>query len=235
MRILAIVPARSGSKGIPNKNIASLGDRPLLYYALSALSESKSISEICVTTDSIKYIEIVKDYFPEIISVLRPDFLAGDVTPDIPVLLDALEQYANIRKDYKPTHVLMVHATSPLLLPSDIDDSIATFTASHLHDSMVSVVSCQHPFYKHKVIDDGFLRPAPYAPNEISTSRRQDTAPIYVRNGAFYLMKVDQLKSDRMWGEHVLPYIMPRLRSVDINDYEDLELASLILSHKKDV
>jgi len=228
MKILSVIPARSGSKGIANKNIALLGGKPLLYYSIKALIESSAISEICFTTDSDEYITIVQDYFPEVVSILRPDSLAGDRTPDTPVLLDALEQYANHRPLFDPTHILMVHVTSPFLLSSDIDDSITAFVSSGSHDSMVSVVQCDSPSYKHKVIRDGFLYPASYALSEVSTSRRQDSEQIFIRNGAFYLMSIEQLKAGSMWGSRVLPYVMPKLRSIDINDSQDLELARCI-------
>ena len=231
MDILAILPVRSGSKAIKDKNIISLNGIPLMGYALRTINEVKEIEHVVISSDSKKYLDIAKDYIKNPILLDRPKELALDTTPDVPVLINALEYSQKIlRKNF--SHILMIHATSPLLKGTHIKEALDIFRKSNA-DSLVSVKSSSTtPPVKIKIIKDGYLEQAIEGTIEPSTSRRQDHDKYYIRNGGFYFVSVDFLYRGRLWGDKVLPYIMNEQESIDINTEIDLKLAELLLKNK---
>ncbi len=232
MRLLAILPVRSGSKSIPNKNIAKLNGEPLLSYVINAAKNITEIEDFVVTSDSNKYLEIAKRYCDNLILRNRPKNLSNDNTPDIPVLIDALEYVENFLKK-KYTHIIQLHATSPFLREEHLSQALKKFVCSNA-DSMVSVKSASEiPPFKIKKLLNNYLVPAINGLNEFTTSRRQDNNNFYIRNGSFYLLEVENLYKGKLWGEKVLPYVMDKYDSIDINDLFDLEVASIIMKNKK--
>ena len=232
MKLLAILPVRSGSKTIPNKNIAILNGYHLLSYAINAAKDISSISNLLVSSDSEHYLKIASYYSDNLILRKRPLNLACDETPDIPVLIDALD-FAEDKLNTKFSHIMQLHATSPLLTREHLSKALDDFSNSSA-DSMVSVKSASEtPPIKIKKIVGDFLVPAIAGLQEITTSRRQDNKNFYIRNGAFYIVSSENLRKGRLWGDKVKPYIMNKFESIDINDNYDLELAELILKKKK--
>lgn len=225
---LAILPIRSGSKSVPHKNIYPLLGKPLFFYALRAVVESRVFPAIVVTSDSDYYLSLAKDYFPEVLICKRPQSLSLDTTPDIPVLQHALE-FVQTEKELLFENIFMFHATSPLTQSVHIIDAINKFDPSK-YDSMVSVVETDIQPHKLKVIRDGLLHHAVHGLSETSTSRRQDFEQTYVRNGAFYFVPVHLLTSNKLWGESIYPYLMDRDSSLDINNVTDIKFAEFILS-----
>ena len=231
MKLLAILPVRSGSKSIPNKNIATLNGAHLLSYVINAAKNINEIEDFVVTSDSKKYLEIAKIYCDNLILRNRPKNLSNDNTPDIPVLRDALEYVEKFLKK-KYTHIIQLHATSPLLREDHLSQALKKFVSSSA-DSMVSVKSASEiPPIKIKKLLNNYLVPAIDGLNEFTTSRRQDNNNLYIRNGSFYILEVKTLYEGRLWGDKVIPYIMDKYDSIDINDSFDLEVASLIMKKR---
>jgi len=232
MKLLAILPVRSGSKSIPNKNIAKLNGVHLLSYVINAAKNINEIDDFVVTSDSKKYLEIAKIYCDNLILRNRPKNLSTDKTPDVPVLIDALEYVEKILKK-KYTHIIQIHATSPFLREEHLSQALKKFVCSDA-DSIVSVKSASEiPPFKIKKLLNNYLVPSVDGLNEFTTSRRQDNDNLYIRNGSFYLLEVKSLYEGKLWGDKVLPYIMDKYDSVDINDLFDLELASIIMKKRK--
>ncbi len=231
MKLLAILPVRSGSKSIPNKNIAELNGSHLLSYVINAAKNITEIDDFVVTSDSNKYLEIAKLYYENLILRNRPENLSNDNTPDIPVLIDALEYVEKLLKK-KYTHIIQLHATSPLLKEKHLSEALNKFLCSGA-DSMVSVKSASEtPPIKIKKLLNNYLVPAVKGLNELTTSRRQDNNNLYIRNGSFYLLEVKSLYKGQLWGEKVMPYVMDKYDSIDINDLFDLEVASIIMKKR---
>ena len=204
MKLLAILPVRSGSKSIPNKNIATLNGSPLLSYVINAAKEIPLIDNFVVTSDSDEYLNIAKSYSNNLLLRKRPQILANDTTPDIPVLQDALK-FAENKLQKKFTHIIQIHATSPLLNRNHLQKALEDFNISSA-DSMVSVTSASEtPPIKIKKIVNNYLVPAVDGLEEKTTSRRQDNKKYYRRNGAFYIVSVDFLNKGRLWGDKVKP------------------------------
>ncbi len=231
MNLLAILPVRSGSKSIPNKNIATINGAPLLSYVINAAKDVSQINNFVVTSDSDQYLDIAKSYSNNLLLRKRPENLAYDSTPDIPVLQDALK-YAENKLNKKFTHIIQIHATSPLLTRNHLQNALNDFESS-LADSMVSVTTASEtPPIKIKKIVNNYLVPAVDGLEEKTTSRRQDNNKYYIRNGAFYIVSVDFLNKGRLWGDKVKPFIMNKYDSVDINDMLDFQLAELIMNKR---
>ena len=231
MKLLAILPVRSGSKSIPNKNIANLNGAHLLSYVINAAKNITEIDDFVVTSDSKKYLEIAKIYCDNLILRNRPKNLSNDNTPDIPVLIDALEYVEKLLKK-KYTHIIQLHATSPLLRAEQLSEALKKFVCSDA-DSMVSVKSASEiPPIKIKKLSNNYLVPAVAGLNELTTSRRQDNKNLYIRNGSFYLLEVKSLYKGKLWGEKLMPYVMDKYDSIDINDLFDLEVASIIMKKR---
>ena len=232
MSALAILPIRSGSKSVPNKNIHPLLGKPLFFYALNAVIDSAIFSHVIVTSDSDHYLTLVQDLFPSVLICKRPLSLSLDTTPDIPVLKHALE-FAESSCSSKFDSIFMFHATSPLTQSVHIVESMNLFD-SRIYDSMVSVVKTDIQPHKLKIIEDGFLSSAVNGLSETTTSRRQDYNQAYIRNGAFYYLPVHLLHQNKLWGDRIFPYIMDPDESIDINNLSDLRFAEFILSSRFD-
>ena len=232
--MLAIIPARGGSKGIPRKNIKLLAGKPLLYYILTAALGSKLLTHVVVSSDDAEILSVAERYGGKKVCLQRSGNLAEDDTPDLPVFIHALESMEkinNCRYDY----VVMLHTTSPLITSVDIDGTLEKLFTTGA-DSAVSVyeVNDFHP-KKLMKIKDGKLAPYVAEFAELTTSRRQDVQPVYKRNGGIYASKryvVTEL--GRVWGDHVVPYIMPDTASVDINSQVDFILAEALMQKRSD-
>lgn len=232
-RVLAIIPARGGSKSVPRKNIKLLGGKPLLYYMLSAALGSKLLSRVVVSSEDDEILRVAEKYGGEKIIVRRPKNLALDKTPDVPMLQHAVkivEKMDACTYDY----VVQLHVTTPFVTSEDIDIALSALLASDA-ESIVSVceVNDYHPVKLKKMVDgklqqyiDGLL--------EHSTARRQDFEPVYKRNGGLYASRRKIImEQGRVFGDVVLPHIMPPEKSIDINSIVDFWTAEAVLKNMK--
>jgi len=226
-KILGIIPVRGGSKSVPRKNIKLLAGKPLLYYILKAALGSKHLTKVVVSSEDDEILSVAKKIAGGEVLVKRPKSLAGDKTPDIPVIQHAVKKVEEDKFDY----IVMLHATTPLVTTGDIDATIEKLLSSKTADSAVSVYKADdvHPIKMKKIVK-GELVPYIKGLDENSTTRRQDLEPVYRRNAGIYVAKRDvMMKSGTVWGKKVLPYIMPQERSVDINSEADFLIAEAML------
>jgi CMP-N,N'-diacetyllegionaminic acid synthase len=209
MKILGVIPARSGSKRVTNKNIKKLNGKPLIAYTIEAALNS-NLDQVTVSTDSEEIASISKDYGAEIL--MRSDSLSNDLAPTLPVIQDAVKKI-NVNFDA----VMTLQPTSPLRTYLHINQAIKIFMNDINADSLVSVVKVPHSFIPEKLMKyDG-----KYLVDFNQPKRSQDLNAIYARNGAaIYLTKIPKLK-EYIFGGVVLPYFMEKEDSFDIDDEFD--------------
>ena len=223
-KILAIIPARGGSKGIKDKNIKLLNRKPLIYYSIHEALESNIIQEIIVNTDSEKIASVSKKYGANI-PFLRSKELATDEASTVDVIESTLNYYEqrNINFDY----FILLQPTSPLRTREDILRAFEILEQKNAK-SIVSVCEAEHsPFLMNTLDND--LKMDNFIKRENNT-RRQDFDKYYRLNGAIYISEVKNfLESKTFYGEGSYAYIMPNNRSVDIDNEIDLKLAEIIM------
>jgi CMP-N,N'-diacetyllegionaminic acid synthase len=226
-RIIGIITARGGSKGIPGKNIKDLAGKPLIAYSIEAVKKSSLLTRVILSTDSDDIIEVAKQYGADI-PFKRPAELAEDKSTSMSVAQHALRWLKeNDKENYD--YLMILQPTSPLRLGSDIDESIRIAVENDA-DSVMSMVELEDfSVKKIKVIKDGLI--LPWQEEEGSeSSRRQDIGRVYKRNCAIYLTKTEYIEKGDLFGEKSYAYIMPENRSVDINRLVDFELAEFWLN-----
>lgn len=220
--IIAIIPARGGSKGVPYKNIRILAKHPLIHYSISAALHSAFINRVIVSTDDEKISEVALREGAEVIR--RPPEISGDEAPTIDTILHVIDQ---IKSDTPPEIVVLLQPTSPLRIASDIDAALEIFLRDGT-DSVVGVVEQSHPPHWSMIINGSFLEPL--FNQEAFTTRRQDLPRTFLPNGAIFISRVNTLLQSRtFYAERVKPYIMPAERSVDIDTEFDFILAENLL------
>ncbi len=233
LKILAVIPARGGSKGVFRKNIREILGKPLIAYSLQAAFDARDVLyKTIVSTDDPEIASIVKKWGGEV-PFLRPDELAGDQTPMVPVLKHAIsemEQRDLVTFDY----VLLLQPTAIFRTGEDIRNSVSLIKKGGC-DSVISVVQVfsTHPILMKKIVEGELV---PYCINEKEGTRRQDyQPPAYMRNGAIYLSRrANIIENDSIWGKTIRPYVMPEERSINIDSEFDLKLAEYILSTGRD-
>jgi N-acylneuraminate cytidylyltransferase len=221
MRVLGIIPARGGSKGVPRKNVRLLGGKPLISHSIDAAKGSKLITHFLVSTDDSEITTVATSWGAEVLH--RPADLAQDSTPMPDVIHHVLrERGAGFEI------ILLLQPTCPQRTASDIDAALAPFKDPKVRSVMsVYQVEDHHPGRMYTT-ENGHL--APLFPQWI-TARRQDLPPIYHRNGAIYACTVEHfLQTGFLWDDRPIPYIMPRDRSLNIDDPFDFEIAEYLFS-----
>jgi len=220
---LAIIPARGGSKRLPNKNILDLAGKPLISYTIEAAKKSKYIDEIIVSSDSDEILEIVKEY--NIKTIKRPDYLASDTAKTIDVIKHVIE-IMNKKYDY----IVLLQPTSPLRNEKHIDEAIELLNVKEA-DAIVSVCEMEHsPLWSNTLPSslsmEGFIR------EEIKNKRSQELEKYYRINGAIYICKTDELlKQNTLFlDKNIFAYIMDRKSSIDIDDEIDFKLAEVLMN-----
>jgi len=232
VKVLAVVPARGGSKGITNKNIIKVNGKPLLEYTVSAALGSKLLDRTILSSDSAQICEISETLGLEV-PFHRPAHLASDTSPTIDSMKHAVT-FLETREGYHPDAVMILQPTSPLRTSNHVDDAIKKFIESGT-DSLVSVVEIPHNMIPESIMridSSGLLKP--YVEWNERQNLRQNKPTYFARNGAaIYLFSYECLmEKESLYGDSVTPFIMSFEDSVDIDNEADLELASWLLSKK---
>lgn len=233
MKILAVIPARGGSKGIPKKNIVELGGKPLIAYSIEVAKKSRLVNRMIVTTDDQEIADVAKKYGAEA-PFIRPANLAQDDTPPEPVLKHVLEFLVK-EENYKPDIIVWLEPPFPFRTAEEVDEAIKLFQADPEADSLRGV--CQ-PFqnpYKMWVLKNKYLQPLIKKEGVTFCSQpRQKTGEVYWQNGHIYLLRYDTImKKGNFYGEKILPFILAEDKFIDIDSEYNLELARLLLKNKK--
>lgn len=215
MKILAVIPARAGSKGIPNKNIRLVNQHPLIYYAIRNAKESKWITDIVVSTDSPE-IEIIAKQMGVTVKQ-RAEELSGDA-----VTLDAV--IYDVAKDYGADYVISMQPTSPTLQVETLDCAIE-YAIEKGTDTLISALNAPHLAW---VEENGKKKPAYTA-----RLNRQYLPPYYLETGAFFISKGSVVKPDSRFGDFCDVFEISQEEAVDIDTFEDLRLAEDILEHMR--
>lgn len=223
-KILAVIPARGGSKGVPRKNIKPLEGKPLIAWTIEEAKKSKYIDRLVLSSEDQEIIEVAKSYGCKV-PFVRPAELAQDDTPGIDPVLHALEQLPGY------DIVVLLQPTSPLRTVQDIDGGL-DFFEKHQASSCVSVSEVsKSPYWMYK-LDDNLVLQRLLEKDQMIT-RRQDLPKVYVPNGALYAIKVDYLVNYKSFYTHgTLGFVMPRERSYDIDDEMDFIVCETLLERK---
>ena len=226
--VLAVIPARGGSKGIPRKNVRLLCGKPLITYTIETALRSKLIDRVVVSTEDEEIAKVSKKHGAEVIS--RPLELAQDDTPSLPVYQHAIKHLEKM-EDYRPDIIVILQPTSPLRIVDDIDRAIEEFLKGSYH-SIASVCEVEHP--PHWMYTLAGERLKPLIEEGKNVVRRQDAPKMYRLNGAVYVTSRDiKMKENRMSGRDTRAYIMPLERSIDIDTELDFKLAELLMRERK--
>ncbi len=231
-KVLAVIPARGGSKGVPRKNIRMVGGKPLIAYTIdAALAVKNRLHRLIVSTDDAEIAAMAQDYGAEV-PFMRPVDLGGDKVPMVPVLKHAIQTIEEL-DGIKLEWVLLLQPTCPFRAPEDILAALELAAAGGC-DSVISVVRvlAHHPILMKKIENDRLL---PFMIEEIEGTRRQDyNPPAYMRNGSIYLTRRDNLMNNNsIWGKVIRPYIMPEERSVNVDSEMDMKLVEFMLQDRQ--
>lgn len=221
MNVLAIIPARGGSKGIPGKNIKKINGKPLLYYAINASLKSKFISKTIVSTDDIKIAKVAKKLGAEII--IRPKKLANDNAQIEPVIMHVLEELKN-NEEYIPEVIILLQNTSPLRTSKHVDDAFQQFKKNKLDSILSASLSHQFIWRTKKEI----AKPFNYDPNH--RLNRQEISKEFKENGAIYITKFKNfMKSKcRISGKTGI-FEMQEHQSFEVDSKIDLSIIEFLL------
>ena len=226
-KILAIIPARGGSKGVVRKNIRLLSDKPLIAHTIESALKSKYLDRIIVSTEDEEIFNVSKKFGVEVIE--RPNILADDKASTESVVIQLLGVLK--KAGYVPDGIILLQPTSPLRTAEDIDSAIEIFLKNK-YESVVSVCELKHPVHWSFVIGDKYLKPI--FDIKYSKKRRQDLPKAYIPNGAIYIStRNNLLKYKNFCHKNIMPYVMPAERSVDIDNEIDFELSKLLISKTK--
>ena len=227
MKILGIIPARSGSKGVKNKNIRKLNNKYLIDYTIVESLKS-NLTDVIVSTDSLKIMQIVKDLGGNA-PFLRPKNLAADNSSSISVVQHAIVTYSKITGLIYDA-IMLLQPTCPLRTFLDINNSIDLFISKN-PDSVISVynVNGLHPARMKYLDNNNYLIDPPFA-EKIENQPRQELKPMYIRNGAIYLTKLSEINKGTFKGNKSLAYIMDADKSINIDTEFDFKLAEMLLT-----
>ena len=234
MKVLGIITARGGSKGIPGKNLKLLGGKPLLHYSIEAANDTP-LDRLILSTEDQKIAEVARSLGCEV-PFMRPAELARDETPHLPVIQHAVRWLLE-HQNYKADVVLILQPTSPLRSSADIAAALRMLELSGA-DSVVSVneVSAHaHPMRMLRVDDQGnAVLFATGQPVRKRINRRQDLPKAFLMNGAVYACRHEVLfaAEPSLYGDRVVAYPMPPERSISIDDLEDWAAAERAIAKR---
>lgn len=227
-KILGVITARGGSKGIPQKNIKNLADKPLIAYTINASLKSSLLTRFIVSTENLEIAQVAQEYGAEV-PFLRPVDLSKDNSASIDVIKHALK-WLEVNENSNYDYVMILQPTSPFRTDRDIDLCIKKIVDTNA-DSVVSLVELDNfSLEKLKKIDEDLI--IPLTKNEGKVPQpRQNLDHVYKRNGAIFLTRTELVLKDDLFGKISRPYIMPEERSIDINREIDLKYAEYYLKN----
>jgi len=229
-KILAIIPARGGSKGIPKKNIKLLAGKPLIAYTCQAAKKSNLIDRVIVSTDDPKIAKVAKRYKVEI-PFIRPANISRDSTPAIAVCNHALK-WLEKNENYKPDAIIYLQPTSPLRTTKHINQAIITFQKNPEADTLVSVTPVPHNFQPIKLMKLKGKYLSAHIKNQGTKRLSRNKMPIlYARNGpAILISETKNILANKLYGDKIAAFIMENsVDNIDIDEPKDLKLAEIFI------
>ncbi|GIO12296.1 hypothetical protein J19TS2_18510 [Cohnella xylanilytica] len=221
-KVLAVIPARGGSKGVPYKNIRLLAGKPLIAWTIDSARASKYIDRCIVSTDDLRIANVSRECGGEV-PFMRPSEFAGDDTPGIDPVLHAIEQIPGY------DIVVLLQPTSPLRTREDIDGCLERFIETRASFCVSVSEAEQSPYWMYTVNDEGRMESLLTGQTRYLT--RQSLPTVYILNGAIYVAVPDVLKQKRSFlHPDTTAYVMPSERSLDIDTEMDFALAELTIT-----
>lgn len=230
MRALAIIPARSGSKGLKDKNIADICGKPLLYYTVKAALDSGCFDRVMVSTDSERYAEIAKKCGADV-PFLRSENTSGDTAGTWDAVREVLSKYNEVGEIFD--YVVVLQPTSPLRNATDIKQTFDMLKSKGV-SNVVSVTETAHPIQWCFTLDNT-LSMEHYANSPYTSVRRQDLEKYYQENGAIYLVDATKIldKDYDLYKDNCFAYVMSKNHSVDVDEEIDLVTVRAIIAQSK--
>jgi len=220
-KVLGIIPARSKSKGLPDKNIKEFNGKPLIAWTIEEVKKCNIIDKIIISTDSNKIANIAKKYGGDV-PFIRPKKFATDTSKGVDVIFHVISLY---EKEFDI--IAYFQPTSPLRKEKNIKEAFKLFSDKNAK-AIVSVCKCEHiPLWSNTLPENGnmkgFIRP------EIKNRNRQTFESYYRLNGAIYLSYISYFKKNKgFFGKETYAYIMPKINSLDIDDIIDFKFAEFL-------
>ena len=237
--VLAIIPARGGSKGVPRKNLRLLLGKPLLVWAIERARDAKSVTRVIVSTDDEEIADLARAHGAEV-PFLRPAEISQDLSTDVEFLLHALS-WLKENESYEPEAVVTVRATAPLCPPARIDEGVRLLLDTPEADAARPITEApKHPYKMWKISADGkwlepFLTEEFTGLSEPHNSPRQLFPKIYVHTGSMDVMRPRTIRELRSTsGKKLLHFYMPPEESVNIDTDVDFKLAETLLRQRFD-
>lgn len=224
MKRIAIIPARSGSKGLKDKNIKLFNGKPLIAHTITCAAESGVFDKIFVSTDSQLYADIAIQYGADA-SFLRSEINSSDSADSWDVIKEVITKLREFGEDYD--EIMLLQATSPLRKPEDIIKSLELLHEKR-GNAVISLTECDHsPIWCNTLPEDGNMD---YFDRKEYKGLPRQALPVFYRyNGAIYLVTLKELEKENMFENGCYAYIMPRERSIDIDTALDFLIAETIM------
>jgi len=219
-KILALIPARGGSKGIPRKNIKLILGKPLIAYTIEAANKSKYIDKLVVSTEDEEIANVTMKLGVQVIK--RPAEFASDSSPMNPVMQHAVE-WLEKTENYKPDLLLLLHVTSPLREAKHIDEALEKYFQGD-YDSMMSTIFL--PVHRYEIDENDYLVPTQPRRN------RQQRTPTIIEDGAIYISEINLIKQGKIVGDKLGYYKIEQAAAVDINEPIDFVIAEQLIISK---
>jgi CMP-N-acetylneuraminic acid synthetase len=227
---LGIIPARGGSKRLPRKNVRLLGGKPLVAWAIEAAQGARRLARLVVSSDDREVLDVARSYESRL-ALVRPAEISGDEAPAIDYVRHALAELEGAGQGPFDA-IVILQPSSPFTLSADIDATVDLLASSGA-DSAVSVMQLDHAIhpFKMKVLDGNRL--LPFLEEERGRMAAHELPEIYVRNCSVYATRRKSVERAQVIGDDCRGYVMPRERSLDINEELDLLFAEFVLSRRE--
>lgn len=224
MKHIAVIPARSGSKGLKNKNIMELNGKPLMAYTIEAALSSGIFDCVHVSTDSEMYAEIAREYGADV-PFLRLKELSGDTISSWDALRYVMERYQELGREFE--YVTLLQPTSPLRNAKDIENAYKIFEEKNA-DAVISVCELEHSIQICNTLGDNQSMYRFIDSNKIGARQLGET--FYRLNGAIYMQKSEMLMNHQnLYNENSYAYVMDKIHSIDIDDAFDFRMAQMAM------
>lgn len=228
MKCLAIIPARSGSKGLKDKNIKELNGKPLLGYSVDAAINSKLFNTVMVSTDSERYAEVARQCGAEV-PFLRSEFTSSDSASSWDAVKEVVANYKKMGREFDV--LVLLQPTSPLRSANDIAEAFKVFIEKNAK-AVISVCEVEHSPLWCNTLQEGNSM-INFAKTSKPNGNRQMLDTYYRLNGAVYMLRTSVLENiDRLYADECYAYIMSRKSSVDIDNIDDFRYAEFIMKEK---
>lgn len=224
-RVVCVIPARGGSKGVPRKNIKQLGGKPLIAYTIEQALQSQYIDRTIVSTEDKEIADIAKQYGAEV-PFMRPEELAGDQVATVDVLIHAIKWLEE--EKYEFAILVLLHTTTPFRGVKDIDSCIEMLVGMKAGNVFSVTESHRNPYFNMvEIISDGKVQLS----KKGSFATRQSAPKVYDMNASIYVWWKNVLKKEKkVFLENSQVYVMPKSRSLDIDDNMDFKIAEIMMN-----